>query len=166
MSSGALTVSDFIDLPIIRAALPDLVAGQAGLEAEVRWVHTLDVPDVSNLLRGGEMILTTGSSIGSDAAAQRRFVRDLAAEGAVGVAVELGFATLNGIPGEVCREEEGEEEEDEKEEEEEMEQYPGRGGRKTADTPVPRTGLLFVKGQSEKRAGQRRKRRKRLRAAD
>ncbi len=104
MSSGALTVSDFIDLPIIRAALPDLVAGQAGLEAEVRWVHTLDVPDVSNLLRGGEMILTTGSSIGSDAAAQRRFVRDLAAEGAVGVAVELGFAWHRELPVSLVRE--------------------------------------------------------------
>jgi len=98
MSSRALTVSDFIELPVIQAALPQLVAGGDGLEAEVRWVHSLDVPDVSNLLRGGEMILTTGVSIGSDAKAQRRFVRDLVAEGAVGVAVELGFAWHRELP--------------------------------------------------------------------
>ncbi|HTU15851.1 MAG TPA: PucR family transcriptional regulator ligand-binding domain-containing protein [Solirubrobacterales bacterium] len=98
MSSRALTVSDFIELPVIQAALPQLVAGGDGLGAEVRWVHSLDVPDVSNLLRGGEMILTTGVSIGSDAKAQRRFVRDLVAEGAVGVVVELGFAWHRELP--------------------------------------------------------------------
>ena len=104
MSSRALTVSDFIELPVIQAALPDLVAGSDGLDAEVRWVHSLDVPDVSNLLRGGEMILTTGVSIGADASAQRRFVRDLVAEGAVGIAVELGFAWHRELPGPLVQE--------------------------------------------------------------
>ena len=41
----------------------------------MRWVHPLDVPDVSDLLRGGEMILTTGVSIERTQPAQRRFVR-------------------------------------------------------------------------------------------
>jgi len=104
MSSRALTVSDFIELPVIQAALPELVAGSDGLDAEVRWVHSLDVPDVSNLLRGGEMILTTGVSIGSDASAQRRFVRDLVAEGAVGIAVELGFAWHRTLPAALVQE--------------------------------------------------------------
>jgi purine catabolism regulator len=94
----ALTVAEFIDLPVVRSALPELAAGTAGLEAEVRWVHSMDVPDVSNLLRGGEMILTTGVSIDDDADAQRGFVRDLVAEGAVGVAVELGFAWQRRLP--------------------------------------------------------------------
>jgi len=93
-----LTVAEFIELPIVQAGLPELVAGEAGLDAEVRWVHPLDVPDVSDLLRGGEMILTTGVSIGQDPAAQRRFVRDLVAEGAVGIAVELGFAWERQLP--------------------------------------------------------------------
>lgn len=81
MASQSLTVAEFIELPIVKAGLPELVAGGEGLDAEVRWVHPLDVPDVSDLLRGGEMILTTGVSIGEDATAQRRFVRDLEAEG-------------------------------------------------------------------------------------
>lgn len=98
MASQSLTVAEFIELPIVKAGLPQLVAGSEGLEAEVRWVHPLDVPDVSDLLRGGEMILTTGVSIGEDAAAQRRFVRDLDAEGAVGIAVELGFAWKRELP--------------------------------------------------------------------
>jgi purine catabolism regulator len=98
MSGPALTVADFVELPEIKAALPEIVAGSEGLGAEVRWVHSLDVPDVSNLLRGGEMILTTGVSVGSDAAAQRRFVRDLVAEGAVGVAVELGVTWHRELP--------------------------------------------------------------------
>jgi purine catabolism regulator len=98
MATPALTVAEFIDLPVVRSALPELMAGSAGLQAEVRWVHSLDVPDVANLLRGGEMILTTGVSVGPDAAAQRGFVRDLVAEGAVGVAVELGFAWHQKLP--------------------------------------------------------------------
>ncbi len=98
MADPALTVAEFIELPVVKAALPELVAGSQGLTAEVRWVHSLDVPDVSNLLRGGEMILTTGVSVGSEATAQRRFVRDLVAEGAVGVAVELGFAWHQQLP--------------------------------------------------------------------
>ncbi|MCC6755900.1 MAG: PucR family transcriptional regulator [Solirubrobacterales bacterium] len=98
MASQSLTVAEFIELPIVKAGLPELVAGSEGLGAEVRWVHPLDVPDVSDLLRGGEMILTTGVSIGEDAAAQRRFVRDLEAEGAVGIAVELGFAWSRKLP--------------------------------------------------------------------
>jgi purine catabolism regulator len=98
MSGPALTVADFVELPEIKAALPEIVAGSEGLGAEVRWVHSLDVPDVSNLLRGGEMILTTGVSVGSDPAAQRRFVRDLVAEGAVGVAVELGVTWHRELP--------------------------------------------------------------------
>lgn len=98
MASPSLTVADFIELPIVRAGLPELVAGEDGLGAEVRWVHPLDVPDVSDLLRGGEMILTTGVSIGQDPAAQRRFIRDLEAEGAVGIAVELGLAWDQELP--------------------------------------------------------------------
>ncbi len=98
MASPALTVAEFIELPVVKAALPELVAGRQGLEAEVRWVHSLDVPDVANLLHGGEMILTTGVSVGADATAQRSFVRDLVAEGAVGVAVELGLAWRRELP--------------------------------------------------------------------
>lgn len=98
MASSSLTVAEFIQLPIVRAGLPELVAGAEGVEAEVRWVHPLDVPDVSDLLRGGEMILTTGVSVGSNAGAQRRFIRDLESEGAVGVAIELGFAWQRDLP--------------------------------------------------------------------
>jgi PucR family transcriptional regulator, purine catabolism regulatory protein len=104
MPTPALTVAEFIELPVVQAALPELVAGSQGIDAEVRWVHSLDVPDVSNLLRGGEMILTTGVSIGADAAAQRRFVRDLVAEGAVGAAVELGVAWHGSLPAALVRE--------------------------------------------------------------
>lgn len=98
MASQSLTVADFIELPIVRDGMPELVAGAEGVGAEVRWVHPLDVPDVSDLLRGGEMILTTGVSIGANATTQRRFIRDLESEGAVGVAIELGFAWQRELP--------------------------------------------------------------------
>ena len=74
MASQSLTVAEFIELPIVKAGLPELVAGEEGIGAEVRWVHPLDVPDVSDLLRGGEMILTTGVSIGEDAASAQEIM--------------------------------------------------------------------------------------------
>lgn len=36
-----------------------LVAGRTGLDREVRWVHTTDLPDPSPYLRGGELLLTS-----------------------------------------------------------------------------------------------------------
>ncbi len=40
--------------------LPEVVAGRGALARRVRWVHVLDVEDPSDLLRGGELVLSTG----------------------------------------------------------------------------------------------------------
>jgi PucR family transcriptional regulator, purine catabolism regulatory protein len=37
-----------------------IVAGKNGLHRTVKWVHIIEVSEVSNLLNGNELILSTG----------------------------------------------------------------------------------------------------------
>jgi purine catabolism regulator len=84
-----VSVSEVLDLEIIRRAQPKILAGAGALDRQVRWVHVADIADIAKLLHGGELILTTGLGIG-DPDVQRRYVRDLEAVGVAGVILELG----------------------------------------------------------------------------
>lgn len=74
------------------------MAGHEGLERTVRWVHVVDVPKPDELLRGGELVLSTGAGAGDDARAQRRFVRSLAEQDAAGLLIELGYSFEGTLP--------------------------------------------------------------------
>src|SRR5919107_846903 len=67
-----------------------LVAGEAGLENALRWVHISELEDPTPWLSGGELLLTTGMGLG-DAAAQRAYVERLADHGLAGVGFGVGF---------------------------------------------------------------------------
>ncbi len=82
--SMTVTVSEILDLDVVQAGDP-LVLSDEGVERAVRWVHSIDIEDVTHLLRGGELVLTTGVALRRDAA---RHLRGLAEAGAVGVLVE------------------------------------------------------------------------------
>lgn len=83
------TVSEVLALPVIRGGGAKVVAGSAGLERRVRWVHVAEVADVAHLLRGSELVLTTGIALPDDPAALTRYVDELAGVGVAGVVVEL-----------------------------------------------------------------------------
>ncbi|MEO7746599.1 MAG: PucR family transcriptional regulator [Actinomycetota bacterium] len=85
-----LTVREVLALPVVRAGGPQVVAGATGLDAEVRWVHVSELADIAALLRGGELIFTTGIALPAGRAGQRRYVDELARAGASGLVVELG----------------------------------------------------------------------------
>ena len=87
---SVLTLREVLALPVVRAGGPEVVAGAACLDAEVRWVHVSELPDIAALLRGGELILTTGIALPAGRAGQRRYVDELAHAGASGLVVELG----------------------------------------------------------------------------
>jgi purine catabolism regulator len=40
-----------------------VVAGADRLGTPVRWVHAIELADVAHLLRGGELVLTTGIAL-------------------------------------------------------------------------------------------------------
>ncbi|MBJ7470515.1 MAG: PucR family transcriptional regulator [Solirubrobacteraceae bacterium] len=93
-----VTVADVLELPALRRGLPEVVAGKVALERQVRWVHVLDVQDPSDLLRGGELVLSTGFGAGKDPKGQQRFVEALAKEGASGLVIELGWTFDKTLP--------------------------------------------------------------------
>lgn len=93
-----ITVRDALELPALQQGLPDVVAGSDGLDREVAWVHVLDIPEATDLLRGRELVLSTGRGAGADEAMQRRFVESLAAEQAAALVVELGSTYRRALP--------------------------------------------------------------------
>lgn len=97
-SARRVTVGEVLELPALARGLPEVVAGRGALARRVRWVHVLDVEDPSDLLRGGELVLSTGRGPGKDARSQQRFVEALAREGASGLVIELGWSYDRTIP--------------------------------------------------------------------
>ncbi|GAA0669209.1 PucR family transcriptional regulator [Streptomyces thermocarboxydovorans] len=85
-----ITVKQALELPGLRSGLPEVVAGADRLDRTVRWVHAGEVPNIASLLKGGELLLTTGYGMGNRPADQRAFVRTLAERGIAALVVELG----------------------------------------------------------------------------
>ncbi|SNX63152.1 PucR-like helix-turn-helix protein [Streptomyces sp. TLI_55] len=100
----ALTLREILALDPVRATEPELLAGAGGLDRPVRWVHSSEVYEGANFLDGGELLLTNGFGLtDADEEVRRRYVRELAARGAAGLAVEVG-RSLPAMPAEVTDE--------------------------------------------------------------
>nr|WBO77105.1 PucR family transcriptional regulator ligand-binding domain-containing protein [Streptomyces sp. SBE_14.2] len=87
---AGITVQRALELPGLRGGLPEIVAGADRLGRTVRWVHAGEVPNIASLLKGGELLLTTGYGLGTRPAELRAFVRTLAERGIAALVVELG----------------------------------------------------------------------------
>jgi purine catabolism regulator len=78
----------------LRDVLADLdvavCAGEANLDAPVRWVHISELADPTPWLSGGELLLTTGMGLDTRAR-QRDFITRLADHGLAGVGLGTGF---------------------------------------------------------------------------
>jgi purine catabolism regulator len=72
--------------------VPEILAGAAGLDNPVRWVHSVEATRIASLLRGGELLLLTGMGLPDDESAQRRFIASLAERQVAGLVIELGTA--------------------------------------------------------------------------
>ncbi|MFF3376031.1 PucR family transcriptional regulator [Streptomyces sp. NPDC002680] len=100
----ALTLREVLTLDPVRAADPELLTGQSALDRPVRWVHSSEVYEGANFLDGGELLLTNGFGLtDTDEEVRRRYVRELTARGAAGLAVEIG-RSLPAMPPEVTDE--------------------------------------------------------------
>lgn len=85
-----LTVRNVLDSPVVRRAQPALVGGADGLDGNVRWVHISDAADLTGLLAGRELVLTTGPVFGHRSQQIERYLRMLARLDVAGLVIELG----------------------------------------------------------------------------
>lgn len=87
----ALTVADLLALPILRRGRPEVLAGEHLERREVRWVHTSEIYEITPLLKGGELLLTTGLGlVGTSAHEQARYIDGLAGRQIAALVLELG----------------------------------------------------------------------------
>ncbi|MEU3210748.1 PucR family transcriptional regulator ligand-binding domain-containing protein [Nocardiopsis alba] len=84
------TLAEVLRLPALQRARPRVVTGSEYLDVAVRWVHIAEVTDLAHLLRGGELVLSTGIAMPDDPEALRHYIEDIADAGVSGIAVELG----------------------------------------------------------------------------
>jgi purine catabolism regulator len=85
-----ITVKAALRLPALRVGAPEVLAGARNLDRAIRWVHVGEVRNIAALLKGGELLLTTGIAAGRTAAQQRSFVDTLKDRGVAALVVELG----------------------------------------------------------------------------
>jgi DNA-binding PucR family transcriptional regulator len=93
-----LTLREVLDLDAVRRGAPRVVAGAERLDVTVRWVHALELTDIRRLLRGGELVLSTGIALPESAAGLAEYVAALADVGIAGLAVELGRRYAAALP--------------------------------------------------------------------
>ena len=84
----SITVSELLQLPHLRLTL---TAGQAGLDRQVSWVHSSDLPDPWEWLGPAELLLTNGTSLSAEEEAQVLFIERLGETGASGLGIGLGM---------------------------------------------------------------------------
>jgi len=92
------TLADVLALPSLATGRPRVVSGADQLDAPVRWAHVAEVPDVAGLLRGGELVLTTGIGLPRDEAGLVAVLRELAAVPVAALVVELGRTFTERLP--------------------------------------------------------------------
>lgn len=85
-----VTVAQVLEMPVLRAAGPEVLAGRVGLSRQVRWVHITELADIAPMLRGGDLLLSTGIALPDTAGALDAFAMSLRDSEAAGLLIELG----------------------------------------------------------------------------
>jgi purine catabolism regulator len=94
-----ITLREVLELDVVRRGLPVVVAGSDRLDVAVRWAHALEVTDdVARLLRGGELILSTGIALPASSASLASYVGELVSAGVAGLAIELRRRYVSSLP--------------------------------------------------------------------
>jgi len=87
----SLTLRQILALQPLRRAEPVVLCGHEQLDRPVRWVHSSEIAEIAPLLKGGELLLTTGLGLEGAAPSERaRYIADLAERDVRGVAFEVG----------------------------------------------------------------------------
>lgn len=84
----AVKLRDILELPSMSAI--KMVAGAAGLDRVVYWVHIVDLPDLINWVQGGELLFTTGIGIQNNLDQLTQIVRECFDKNVAGLVINIG----------------------------------------------------------------------------
>lgn len=79
-----LTVRDLVANPTLRTRV---LAGADGVERELAWAHSIELPDPWEWMGNGELLMTTGQNFPADPVGQVAYIRALDANGISGLAL-------------------------------------------------------------------------------
>lgn len=85
------TVREVLTLPVVAAGAPRVVGGAAQLDRRIRWVHLSDTADLTGLLQGGELVMSTGLTLAQSSDRVQAYLRMLAGLDVSALIVELGL---------------------------------------------------------------------------
>jgi purine catabolism regulator len=97
------TLADVLTFDSLARGHAEVIAGAAGLGRRVRWAHISELPTIAEVLRGGELVITTGIALPTENAELAEYVRQLAAVGASGLIVGLGPRFVADVPAAMSR---------------------------------------------------------------
>lgn len=80
----SITVGELAGLPDLRTRV---FAGASGLDREVSWAHVCELPDPTEYLAHGELLMTVGFTVPAGPAAQRAYIERLAEVGLSGLLI-------------------------------------------------------------------------------
>lgn len=85
---SGLSIEDVLSLPAMHGT--KVIAGAQGLHRVVKSVNVMEVPDVENFVRSGDLLLTTTYPISSNPQQLTQLVKYFAAENLAGLAIKPG----------------------------------------------------------------------------
>ncbi|NYV72780.1 PucR family transcriptional regulator ligand-binding domain-containing protein [Streptomyces sp. UH6] len=84
------TVRETLQLSALANGRPRVIGGHNHLDRPVQWVHSSDLADLTDLLAGGELVLTTGLPLAGGARQTAAYLGMLAEQDVAGLVIELG----------------------------------------------------------------------------
>ena len=88
MQELGVPLREILNNPSLKNA--KLIAGAGGLDRIVKYVNVMEVPDILEWVKEGELLLTTVYAIRNDIGAQSRLIPELAAKKLAGLAIKPG----------------------------------------------------------------------------
>lgn len=88
MKKWSIQVKDVLSRDLFQHAV--VVAGNGGLNREIKWTHILEQGDMESFINGGELILTTGSGVKFDSPEGLHHLDKLLNKNVAGICIELG----------------------------------------------------------------------------
>ena len=98
-----ITVAAALRLGPLSEGVPEVLAGAGSLKNPIRWVHSGEWLEMASVLRGGELLLTTGMGFPDSPSAQRKFIASLAERSIAGLVIEL-HTSIDQVPRAVVEE--------------------------------------------------------------